>query len=180
MSQTGVSQRYTEALASAAEERGLLDEVQSDVEGLIELLDASNDFVSYTEDPFILPQQKRDAFTRLFEGKLQDLTLNFLLLLCEKRRERLLTEMLRDYVTLMADRRGVATAEVTSAIELTDEQVGQLEAKLSTYSGKDVRVETSVDPSLKAGFIARLGDQVFDGTLESMVDRLHNALRAGA
>ena len=179
MSATGVSQRYTEALASAAEDRGVLDEVQSDVEGLIELLEASEDLVSYVEDLFILPRQKCEAFTRLFEGKVQDLTLNFLLLLCEKRRERLLREMLQDFLALMADRRGIATAEVTAATELSDEQLSQLRAKLSAYSGKDVRVVMSVDPNLKAGFIARLGDQVFDGTLESMVNRLHHALKMG-
>tara|TARA_Y100000588_G_scaffold394152_1_gene513122 strand:- start:2101 stop:2643 length:543 start_codon:yes stop_codon:yes gene_type:complete len=180
LSPTGVSQRYTEALASAAEEKGVLDEVQTDVEGLIDLLDSSEYLVTYTTDPFILPEQKREAFSRLFGGKVQDLTLNFLLLLCEKRRERQLAEMLRDYLALMDERRGLTTAEVTSATELSEGQLEGLRVKLSTYSGKDVRVVASVDPSLNAGFIARLGDQVFDGTLDSMVDRLHHALRVGS
>lgn len=180
MSRGGVSERYVEALFSAANERGVLDEVQSDVEGLIDLLTSSEDLTAYVTDPFILPEQKREAFTSLFQGKVQDLTLNFLLLLCEKRRERLLAEMLADYLTLIDERRGVATAEVTSATELSDGQLESLRARLSAYSGKDVRVVASVDSSLGAGFIARLGDQVFDGTLESMVSRLHHALKAGA
>lgn len=179
MNRSGVSQRYIEALAGAAEERGVLDEIQADVEGLSDLLASSEDLTSYVADPLILPEQKREAFTALFQGKVQDLTLNFLLLLCEKRRERLLAEILADYVMLMDERRGVAVAEVTTATEFSDSQIEGLKAKLSTYSGKDVRVVLSVDASLKAGFIARLGDQVFDGTLESMVNRLHHTLRGG-
>ena len=88
MNRSGVSQRYIEALAGAAEERGVLDEIQADVEGLSDLLASSEDLTSYVADPLILPEQKRKAFTGLFQGKVQDLTLNFLLLLCEKRREK--------------------------------------------------------------------------------------------
>jgi len=58
-------------------------------------------------------------------------------------------------------------------------QEKQLADKLSVYSGKQVRLETTVDAGLKAGFIARLGDQVFDGTLATQLNRLRQQLVAG-
>lgn len=180
MSTSGVSQRYIEALASAAEERGALDAVQADIEGLDELLASSEDLQGYVEDVFILPEHKEETFRRLFEGKVNELTLNFLVLLCHKRRAQFLAEILTGFLAHMNERRGIATAEVTSATELSAAQLDGLRDKLSSYSGKDVQVVASVDENLKAGFIAKLGDQVFDGTLESIIDRLHTSLRSGA
>ena len=61
----------------------------------------------------------------------------------------------------------------------SSEQEKQLSDKLSVYSGKQVRLETTIDAGLKAGFIARLGDQVFDGTLAMQLNRLRQQLVAG-
>ena len=175
-----VVERYTVALAEAAEERGALDSVATDMEGLSELLSSSEELRSFVEDPFPLPAQKQAAFRELLHGKIHEITLNFLILLCEKRRERPLGEMLSAFAKLMDERRGVIAAFVSSALELTDSQRSQLTERLARFSGKEIRLETEVDPSLKAGFVARLGDQVFDGTVESMLNRLHRELRTGS
>jgi F-type H+-transporting ATPase subunit delta len=176
---SGVVERYTNAFAGAAEESGVLERVASDVEGLTDLLASSDELRAFVEDPLHLPTQKQSVFRSLLSGKVDDLTLNFLHLLCEKRRARLLDEILAAFSRLMDEKRGIVTAEVKSAQALTDDQRDQLIERLARFSGKEVRLETEVDPSLKAGFIARLGDQVFDGTVESMLARLHRELRAG-
>jgi len=175
---SGVVERYTAALASAAEERGFLDQVAEDAEALADLLASSEDLRAFVEDPFALPEQKKAVLRNLLEGKVQEVTLGFLALLCEKRRERSLGEILQMFATLMDEKRGIVTATVQSAQELTDAQRDQLTERLTKFSGKQVRLETEVDPSLKAGFVARLGDQVFDGTVESRLGRLHRELRA--
>ena len=175
-----VVERYTVALAEAAEERGALDSVATDLEGLGALLSSSDELRSFVEDPFPLPAQKQVVFRGLLHDKIHEITLNFLILLCEKRRERPLGEMLSAFAKLMDERRGVIAAFVSSALELTDSQRSQLTERLARFSGKEIRLETEVDPSLKAGFVARLGDQVFDGTVESMLNRLHRELRTGS
>lgn len=177
---SGVVERYTGALADAAEERGALDRVAEDAEGLSELLASSEELRRFVEDPFALPAQKQGAVRALLADRVHEVTLRFLLLLCEKRRERSLAEILTAFARLMDERRGMVTASVRSAQALTDEQQSQLTERLAKFSGKQVRLETEVDPALKAGFIARLGDQVFDGTVESMLNRLHRELRAGS
>ena len=177
---SGVVERYTGALADAAEDRGALDQVASDMEGLAELMASSDYLKGFVEDPFPLPNQKQAVFRELLTGKVHEVVLNFLFLLCEKRRERSLEEILNAFATLMDEKRGIVTASVSSAQELTDGQRNQLTERLARFSGREVRLETEVDPNLKAGFIARLGDQVFDGTVESMLNRLHRELRTGS
>lgn len=177
---SGVVERYTGALAGAAEDRGALDQIAEDAEGLAELLGSSEELRGFVDDPFVLPAQKQAVFKGLLDGKVHEVTLNFLLLLCEKRRERSLEQILTAFANLMNEKRGIVTASVSSAQALTDSQRDQLTERLEKFSGKQVRLETEIDPSLKAGFIARLGDQVFDGTVESMLNRLHRELRTGS
>lgn len=178
MNHSAVAVRYTEALIDAAEERNALDRVASDVEGLLLLLQSSNDLQSFVSDPMIQSEQKKKVFRNVFTGKVDALTLNFLLLLCDKHRERILSEILSAFQTTLDMRRGIVTAKVTSAVALTSEQQNRLLTRLSAWSGRQVRLETTVDEGLKAGFIARMGDQVFDGTLATQLRRLQRRLVA--
>ena len=179
MSQSAVSIRYTEALIDAATESGVLDQVEGDVQALLELVRASEDLRNFVADPMMQSDQKRTVLNNLLAGKVHDVTLRFLLLLCDNHRERVLPELLADFLTALEDQRGVVTAPVTVAAPMSSEQESQLVAKLSAHSGKQVRLETTVDASLKAGFIARIGDQVFDGTLATQLNRLRHRLAAG-
>lgn len=178
MSQSAVSARYTEALIDAAEERHVLESVSADVQGLLALLQESEALRDFASDPMIRSDQKKKVFQNLFGGKVDPLTLNFLLLLCDKHRERILLELLSDFQSVLDARLGIVTAQVTSATPLTNEQHTQLAARLSAFSGMQVRLETTVDAGLKAGFIARLGDHVFDGTLVTQLRRLQRRLVA--
>lgn len=179
MTQSTVVPRYVRALVDAAEERGVLEQVQEDVQGLQGLLLQSEDLQAFLADPLAHPQQKQQTFRALFSGKVNELTLNFLMLLCEKRRERVLDGILQGFLDLLDERRGVATAQVRAAKPLAPEQQERLARRLSERSGKQVQLQVEVDPGLKVGFVARLGDQVFDGTLEAQLNRLRERLTVG-
>ncbi len=179
MSQSAVAVRYAEALLEAAQEKDALDAVASDVEGLLNLLLGSEDLSNFVADPMMRSDQKKRILGNLFEGKINALTLNFLIVLCDNRRERMLEEILAGFTTVLDERQGIAKAHVTSAVPLTSEQEDRLVARLSAFSGKKVHLETTIDASLKAGFVARLGDQVFDSTLTTQLKRLQRQLVSG-
>ncbi len=176
MQETGVAARYSRALMGAAEEQGVLEAVEEDVQGLIGLLRDSEDLCGFLADLLIHPQRKEEALRSLLTGKLQGLTLNFLSVLCEKGRGRVLENILQQFVEEMDERRGVVTAQVRSAVALSSEQQGRLAERLTAYIGKEVNVEITVDEAIKAGFVARLDDKVFDGTLETQLSQLHRLL----
>lgn len=179
MNETPVATRYARALIQAADERDALDRVREDLEGLLELIRESEDLRSFLSDPLIYPEQKRAAVQKLFSGRIGDLTLNFLLLLCDKRRERGLDGIIRAFLTLLDERRGLITAYVRSARELSQNQRARLAQKLSAWSGKQVRLDIEVDEGLKAGFVTRMGDHVFDASLEAQLNRMRQRLVAG-
>lgn len=176
MRETAVSQRYARALLEAAESQKALDQVSRDVAGVIALIDASEDLKRLLENPMVHPKAKRDALTALFKGKVAPLTLNFLLLLVDRRRERVAGEILRRFLTCLDEREGVVTAEVRSSQPLTEEQQNAMSSRLSSYLGQRVRLQMEVSPDIRAGFVARVGDMVFDGTVETQLRQLRDRM----
>ncbi|MBI4530738.1 MAG: ATP synthase F1 subunit delta, partial [Candidatus Latescibacteria bacterium] len=127
-------------------------------------------------DPFVTSSVKSDLFVQLFSGKIHQVVLNVLRLLSSRRRERTLPAVINEFRRLVEERSGIATASVVSAIDLTPEQERALMERLSRYANKKVRLECTVDPSLRAGLIVRLGDVIFDGSLETRLEMLRHQI----
>jgi F-type H+-transporting ATPase subunit delta len=79
---------------------------------------------------------------------------------------------LQAFLELVAEREGVVGAEVRSAIELSPQQLQNLQERLERYTGRKVRLEAQVDANVRGGVIARVGDTVFDGSINTHLERL--------
>ena len=58
-------------------------------------------------------------------------------------------------------------AEVRTAVPLTDAQRRELESALTKVAGQPVELKVVVDPTVVGGVVARVGDEVFDGSVAS-------------
>jgi F-type H+-transporting ATPase subunit delta len=101
---------------------------------------------------------------------------NFLGLLIERNRLDLLNEIVATYETLLDEKLGVVHARVTSALELDAAQRDQVSARLHALTGKKVRMETSVDPSLIGGLVAQVGSTIYDGSIRQQLQTFRNNL----
>lgn len=174
-----VAKRYADAIYSAAVEAGVLDNVIEDVISLLGLIRDSDEFNAFLHDLLIVPESKQSILQELFGNQLDPLVLNSLFLLVLKKRERSTEDILLAFTQLVDEQAGRLVADVTSAIELTSKQQDALVEKLSGYSGKQVRLSMRVDSSIKGGFIAKLGDTVFDGSVATQLQRLKRQLARG-
>ena len=173
---TDIPFRYATAWLDAAEDQKVLAEVREEIKGIQGLLSESEDFAGFLHDRSLPTSVKQELIGKIFEGKLQPISLNFLLLVAAKKREPLLGEILTACTSLLDDRDGIENAEVVSAVEMTEDQVGALRGRLESFSGKTVRIKTSVDESLLGGFVAHLGDVVFDSSLRVHVKNVKQSL----
>ncbi len=171
-----VVRRYAATLLDAAEETGVLDVVRQDVEGVLATVDPSQDLVAFLENPLLSAEVQQQVLVAIFRGKLQGLTLNFLSLMAQRRRAGILVLTLKTFLELLEEREGIVSAEVRSAVELSEEQQQRLRERLAAYTGKQVRLHSQVDPSLRGGAVARIGDTVFDGSLNTHLERLRRQL----
>ena len=102
--------------------------------------------------------------------------MNFLQLMGSRGRTAIIAVALQAFLELVAEREGVVGAEVRTAVELSPEQRQTLQDRLERYTGRRVRLETQVDASVRGGVIARVGDTVFDGSINTHLDRLRQRL----
>ncbi|MCY3760857.1 MAG: ATP synthase F1 subunit delta [Gemmatimonadetes bacterium] len=172
-----VVRRYAVTLLEASQESGVgEEEIRRDIEGLEAALRGSDELAEFLRNPLLQPEAKRSGLEALFSGRVQPLTLNFLRLLVERRRIGLLPEIARGFLDLLDRRSGMATAQVTSAVALTPEQEERLRGRLAAYTGLRIRLDASVDPGLGGGLVARVDDLVFDGSVETQLERLRARL----
>ena len=167
-----VAQRYSTALYQAAAEQEIIDKIAADVSYLLELAETSDEFGELIHDPLISPEFKKEIFQNLFSSRVDPLMLGFLTMLADKQRERGLVAILDE----QAER---IEAQVTAATELGETQRTALIEKLSVYSGQTVRLKIDIDPTIQGGFIAKLGDTVFDGSITTQLERMKLQLARG-
>ena len=179
MRETRIAKPYAQALYSAATEQDILDRIVADVNQILQLTQDSEDFDQFLTNPILSPQFKSEMFQQLLSETVHSLTLNFLLLLALKQRERSLVAILQMFLEIVDLQAGRVVAQVTSAVPLTDAQKTTLSQQLSDYSGAEVRLELNEDTTIQGGVIVRLGDTVFDGSIASQLQRMRTLLARG-
>ena len=174
-----VAKPYARALYDAAVEQNALPAVVADVRGLTETMEQSEEFAQFLSSPLLSPQMKSETFQNLFAESVHPLTLNFLRLLALKQRERYLLAIGEVLLAIVDEAAGRLVAKVTTAVSMTAEQQAELAQQLRAYSGKEVRLETTVDAAVQGGFIVQLDDTVFDASVATQLRRLKQQLAKG-
>lgn len=174
-----VAKPYARALYDAAVEQNALPAVVADVRGLTETMEQSEEFAQFLSSPLLSPQMKSETFQNLFAESVHPLTLNFLRLLALKQRERYLLAIGEVLLGIVDEAAGRLVAKVTTAVSMTAAQQAELAQQLRAYSGKEVRLETTVDAAVQGGFIVQLDDTVFDASIATQLRRLKQQLAKG-
>jgi len=171
-----VVRRYAATLLEAADETGATAAVQRDVERLLATVGQSDELTEFLANPLVDSQAQAEALRQLFSGKVEGLTLNFLRLMAVRSRAPIIGAALGSFLDQVAERAGIIGAEVRSAVALSTEQCQLLQARLEHHSGRKVRLAVQVDSSLRGGAVVRLGDIVFDGSVNTYLARLQARL----
>ena len=101
---------------------------------------------------------------------------NFIKLLAENNRMKLLGDISGIYEELRAEAEGEIEANVVSAFELTDTQRDTMAQALSKRLDRKVRIVSTVDESLIGGAIIRAGDLVIDGSVKGRLEKMTHAV----
>jgi F-type H+-transporting ATPase subunit delta len=169
---------YARALFDlAVEERGL-DAVEADLVTLNGLMTESEDLRRLLVSPKFSAEDKARALAALAaRAAFQKTTAKFLGLLAANGRTAALGDVIVAFQRLAADRRGLVSAHVVTAIPLTDAQTRGLTAALRQALGKEPQIDTVVDPSILGGLKVKVGSRLYDASLKSKLDNLKFALK---
>jgi F-type H+-transporting ATPase subunit delta len=95
-------------------------------------------------------------------------------------RGRTIERVLREFSEMAATRRERLIARVTSAVPLTEEQQQHLVEALRASTGRDIRLQLLVDPSLIGGITVRIGDEQIDGSVSRHLAEARRRLTGGS
>ena len=169
------------ALFELARDQDALDVVAGDLGDLRAMLQESADLRRLIESPVLSREDQGRAITALAErAGFAQLTGRFLGLLAHKRRLFALPEIIGAYRTMLGEHKGEVSAELTSAVALTDEQLAAVKEQLSKAVGQSVMLATAVDPNLLGGLVVRVGSRMIDASLRTKLQRLETAMRGAA
>jgi len=169
----GVAGRYASALFELAGESAKVAEVESDLIKFQGLLDESPDLVRLVRSPVIATaDQSRAIAVILDKAGIGGLAANFLKLVANNRRLFSVQDIIKAYRTLAAKGRGEITAEVTSSVALNSEQTAALKETLKASVGKDVTLQSRVDPGILGGLVVKVGSRMIDSSLKTKLQNL--------
>ena len=167
---------YAEALFGASRERDELEDVLSDLREFTDVLGESEELRLFFYGGQIPERQKRRALDGLTEG-MKASTTNFLKVLVDNGREEILGEVLARYEQLVKEHLGRIEVEVTTAIELSDEQIDRLKDRLGgVLEGREIILEANVAPELLGGAVFRFGGRLMDGSIRGRLESLREGM----
>jgi F-type H+-transporting ATPase subunit delta len=174
----GVAGRYATALFDLASESNKLAPVEKDLNRFQQMLDSSEDLRRLVENPvFSAEDQSRALAAILKHAGIKGICANFLGLVSANRRLFAVRDIVRAFRALTARHRGEVTAQVTTATALTPAQTKSLAAVLKSSIGRDVQIETKLDPSLLGGLVVKVGSRMVDNSLKTKLDNLKLAMK---
>jgi len=165
-----VAKRYAAAFMDVARESGSLDPIGKDLHHLESLLADSAEFRDFVAHPLISPEAQSACIDQVFGNSAFPLTQNLFKLLISRERLSFLPEIVAMGLDLWRTEKGIQPVQMVSASKMSASQEKKLVDKLSTRSGKDIQLHTSVDDRLIGGFRLRIGDLVEDYSLASKLE----------
>jgi F-type H+-transporting ATPase subunit delta len=172
-----VARPYAEAVFRLGEASGALAKWSEMLAALAAV--ASDERVRRAmKDPKLSAAKVAGLFISILAGRLSAEAENFVRVLAENRRLELLPEIRDQHAALKNEREGVVEAQIRSAFDLSDAQVGDLVSRLEKKFGRKVKAKVTLDKELIGGVRIILGDKVIDGSARAQLGALENALKA--
>lgn len=169
-----MARRYARAVFDLAVAEGDVDGWLGDLH-LIQSFLGEVDVAMLLEKPEIPLAAKQEIVDRSL-GKLGRLRRNFVYVLVTNGRVRAIDEIVSQFQALVNDYRGLAVAEVVTAVPLDDRESQRVAQRLEALVGKKIVLQRRVDPSILGGVVARIGDHLIDGSIAGQLDALRDQL----
>ncbi len=167
---------YAEALFGAAEERDELEGVLEELGEFGDALRESEELRLFFYGGQVPEREKRRAIDALTEG-MSHSTRNFLKVLLDNGREEIFEEVILRYEELVKEHLGKIEVQVTTAVELTEDEVERIEERLgSSLEGREVVLQTSVDPNILGGAVFRFGGRMVDSSVRGRLASLRDEM----
>ncbi|MDN7241783.1 F0F1 ATP synthase subunit delta [Planococcus sp. N028] len=171
-----VSERYALALFQSAKQHEVMALVEEDLRVVKRAFIENPELKNLINSPKLTSENKREIMTQLF-GQANVFVVNTLLLMGERKRLNEVVGLVDAYIRLANEEQGIADAKVFSVRPLSEEERTSVSSVFAKKVGKQaLRIENIIDPSLIGGMRIQIGNQIYDSSISSKLERLQRQL----
>ena len=182
MTSRAAGTRYARALFDVARKEGDVQQAGEELAGFAALVSSHDALQKIFANPAIPAPRKKAVVEQLIAraGAMSPIVRKLLLLLAERDRLGLLPDLTVAYQNRLMDHAKVVRAEIVTAIALSADRVAALQQGLAQATGRQVQLESRLDPTIIGGAIARVGSTVYDGSVTRQLQKMKEALTGEA
>lgn len=168
--------RYAKAFFQSGKEKKLLGELKSDIENILSICNNSPEFIGLLNSPVVKTRQKSELINRIFKSQINDLTMNFLLLITENKREAEIPGICRNFLEMTRKDQNIKTAALTTAAEISIETTEKIRKIIEKETGAGIELSTRINPDLIGGIILRVDDKQYDSSVAAQLKKIRQKL----
>jgi F-type H+-transporting ATPase subunit delta len=152
-----------------------LDQTLDDVREIAQVF-ANRKLAYLLREPKVPLQRKETALRQALASKVLPSSLNLALLVVQRELIELMPNIARELEQLVLNYKNQAIAEVTTATKIDDAQTALIKQALERRTNKTIILQTRIQPDILGGVIARVGDQLIDGSVRYRLSALRQQL----
>jgi F-type H+-transporting ATPase subunit delta len=176
MDQSAITVRYAKAIFELAKEKNLLPTLKKDIEMIASICKDSTEFILLLESPIIKTSKKTELITSIFNEKVHQLTLNFLNLITQNKREIHIPGICRNFLALTRKDQNIKSAVLTTASEIDTETIKKIEQLMEKELDAKIELSTQINTKIIGGMILRLEDKQYDASVATQLKKIKQKL----
>ncbi len=174
-----IARIYATSLFEAAEGRGKVDSIKSQLDQFASALDENAELKLFLFSPYFSGEEKADGIARILDGAEPEFV-NFLKLLAERHRLPAIQRIRTQYEALWAEYNKLLPVTVTSAVDLPQETIDKIGSSVEQQTGRKVELTGKVDDDIIGGLVLQVGNMVLDASIKGRLERLRKQVSAAA
>lgn len=171
--------RYAKAVMSLAKDKNLTKEINEDMGLINKTISENNELRVFLKSPVIKNSIKKNALLEIFKN-VNPVTSELFNLLIENNRIEILSLVANKYRGLFNEMNNVQVAKVTTAVPLTPALETKIQRKVKELTGNEAKIQNIIDESIIGGFILRVGDIQYNGSVKAQLGNLKREFKNNA
>jgi F-type H+-transporting ATPase subunit delta len=176
MSDIRIASRYAKALIDQALEENKLERLKEDADLFLSLIKENRDFAILLLSPIVSTDKKKIILDKLWENKLDTVTIQFIHLVLKKRREAMLRSIFTEFNRQYNRYKKITEATVFTAIPISEKLKKEIREMLERKTDSKIELEEKIDESIIGGYIIRYEDKLIDSSIATQIRQLQKIL----
>lgn len=170
------ARRYSVALFEVGKEENKIDSFLHQIKDVAITLSDYKELMELLTHPNIELREKKDVISEIFTDKIDEEIFKLVFLLIDHSRIEDIKLIYEDYKSLVYSYKGIKTAYVTTAVEMTHDEIEALRAKLSIKYNSKIEIENNIDQTIIGGVYLKVEDDVIDGTVRGNLEKMRKEI----